>query len=125
MGKKEDSPMEKEPIRDKLIGVKCTPDEYQTISEKATFCAVKNATFLRNLALNYPVNSKVDQLAYLEIVKCRADLGRLGGLLKMWLSNKERRAGLNEIDVRSLYKEIEEKQEKLLEIADRLLEVAK
>lgn len=117
--------MEKEPIRDKIIGVKCTPNEYQMISEKATFCAVKNATYLRNLALNYPVNSKVDQLAYLEIVKCRADLGRLGGLFKMWLSNKERRAGLNEIDVRSLYKEIEEKQEKLLEIADRLLEVAK
>lgn len=117
--------MEKDPIRDKLIGVKCTPDEYKIISEKATFCAVKNATYMRNLALNYPVKSKVDTLAFLELGECRADLGRLGGLLKMWISNKDRRAGLDEIDVKSLYKEIEAKQEELIELARKLLEVTK
>ena len=33
-----------------------------------------------------PVESTIDQRAILDLVKINADLGRLGGLIKMWLT---------------------------------------
>lgn len=112
-------------IRTKSVKVRVSELEHETINARAKMFGVTTSTFLRNIALNYPINSKVDHLALMELGKCRADLGRLGGLLKMWLSNKERRAGLDEIEVRSLYKEIETKQEELIELARKLTEITK
>ena len=36
--------------------------------------------------LALPVESTIDQRAILDLVKINADLGRLGGLIKMWLT---------------------------------------
>jgi hypothetical protein len=42
--------------------------------------------YLRNLGLGYKPHSTLDHQAILSLVKVDADQGRLGGLLKLWLS---------------------------------------
>ncbi|MBN2825822.1 MAG: hypothetical protein JXQ76_10885 [Campylobacterales bacterium] len=81
---------------------------------------------MRNLALNYPIHSVVDQLALNQLVQANADLGRVGGLFKMWLSNdsKKRQAtlgnhGYERID--QLVDEIIDKQDEILRIAQKLI----
>jgi hypothetical protein len=39
--------------------------------------------------LALPIQSTVDQKAILDLVHINADLGRLGGLIKMWLASNE------------------------------------
>ena len=41
------------------------------------------SSYLRNAALNRPINSTADQQAFLGLLKVNADPGRLGGLLKL------------------------------------------
>lgn len=114
-----------EEIRGKSVKIRVNELEHEEINRRANMYGVTTSTYIRNIALNYPITSKVDYLSLMELGKCRADLGRLGGLLKMWLSNKDRRAGLDEIEVKSLYKEIEAKQEELIELARKLTEITK
>jgi len=73
------------------------------------------------------LTSVVDQHALDELIKARADLGRLGGLFKLWLTKNEdlkESAKLGTYDyktVEKLVEEIESRQIKLLEIAEKLL----
>jgi hypothetical protein len=43
--------------------------------------------YLRALGLELAIESTIDQRAVLDLLKINADLGRLGGLIKMWLSS--------------------------------------
>ncbi len=84
--------MEKKPSRQrvKMIPVPVLPTEKSQIEKRAKECGLKTATFLRELGLNHRPKTTLDAEAVLELVKANADLGRLGGLLKMLLTNKER-----------------------------------
>jgi hypothetical protein len=68
------------------ISIKLNTAEKKTIEEKAAAHSVKPSTYLRNLGLNYPIKVTVDQAAVKDLLKVNADLGRLGGLFKLWLS---------------------------------------
>lgn len=111
-----------EEIRDKYIKARVTSDEYEEVNHLSKMYGVTTSDYLRSIALNYPLKSRVDQLAFLELQKCRGDLGRLGGLLKMWLSNKDRRPGLEEVEVKALLKRIDESQEEITGYARELKE---
>lgn len=106
-----------------VIYTRVTIEEHQKISEKAAMCNVKVSRFLRNLSLGYPLASKVDQLAFLELGKCRADLGRLGGLLKMALTSKDKR--VDENSLKELLERIEKNQDELLNLANKMIETKK
>ena len=73
-------------LRQKMIGVKVNPAEYELIHAKAEQFGLLAPEFLRSVAMNYPVRSTVDQQATARLLRANADLGRLGGLLKMWLT---------------------------------------
>ena len=45
--------------------------------------------YLRALGLALPIQCTVDQRAMLDLLKINADLGRLGGVVKMWLTSNE------------------------------------
>ena len=66
------------------------PDEEERIKENAANCALSVSAYLRRLGLHYQPKSVLDYKAVLELSKVNADQGRLGGLVKMWLSNGER-----------------------------------
>jgi hypothetical protein len=66
-----------------------TPEEKAAIEQKADAHSLSASAYLRRLGLALPVESTVDQQAMLELAKINADLGRLGGLFKMWLTSNE------------------------------------
>lgn len=107
-------------VKEKTIGVKCTIDQHGTIVDKAKAHGLKPATYLRNLALNYPITSTIDSAAFHELIKTRGDLGRLGGLLKLYLSDKDKAAYKNRELVKKLLIEIDMAKVTLLEQAKRI-----
>ncbi len=86
-----------------------SPEERLAIEGKAQAAGLTVSSYLRNAALSRPISSTADQQAFLGLLKVNADLGRLGGLLKLWLSTKPGH-GAKAIDVRRLLQEIEKAQ---------------
>lgn len=80
------------PTRKEVSPVKvwCLPEEKFLIQELAKKHGLSASSYLRNLGIGNPVESSMDQQAILELARINGDLGRLGGLLKMWLTNDER-----------------------------------
>jgi len=111
------------------IMIRVTEEEKEQIRRKAEMTGHPRATgtFIRKAVLNYPLRSVVDELAVDQLIQAKADLGRLGGLFKLWLTrNQDDRVlklGHRTFeDVEALVQEIERKQEYLLECAKALLQ---
>ena len=106
------------------IKVWCLPDEKKLIEGQAKNCGLSSSTFLRKLGMGFQPKSTFDHLAVAELAKINGDLGRLGGLLKMFLSNSERakRMGKSqtEIAITDLLRDIDRTQIKLFEKASSL-----
>jgi Mobilization protein NikA len=76
--------------RDKRLRVPVLPEEENMIKAKACEAGLAVAEYLRNLGLGYSVPSIIDNRQVDALLKINADLGRLGGLIKLWLTNDER-----------------------------------
>ena len=77
------------------IKVWVTPEEKAAIVAKADAHSLSASGYLRRLGLALPVESSIDQRAILDLVKINADLGRFGGLIKMWLTTNADFESLN------------------------------
>ena len=93
------------------IMVRVTPEEKASIHAQAKACALSAPAYLRNLGLGYEVAGVLDQKAILDLLSVNADLGRLGGLLKMWLTNEERLEAFSAEEVRGLLGKIQATQD--------------
>ena len=82
--KKEKTRRESTPIK-----VWVTTAEKAAIAEKAAAHSMSISRYLRALGLALPIQTTVDQRAMLDLLKINADLGRLGGVVKMWLTSNE------------------------------------
>lgn len=67
-----------------------TSEEYQIIIGKAQSARLSVSEFAKRACLSRRIKSTIEADAVLELAKTNADLGRLGGLLKLWLSEPER-----------------------------------
>jgi Mobilization protein NikA len=76
--------------RDKKLRVPVLPNEEAEIKSKAQDAGLTVAEYLRNLGLGYRVPSVIDNRQVDSLLKINGDLGRLGGLIKLWLTNDER-----------------------------------
>ncbi len=76
--------------RIRRLQVPVLPAEAAAIKSYATNCRLSVAAYLRNVGLHYQPKTVFDADIGLELVRINGDLGRLGGLLKMWLANDER-----------------------------------
>lgn len=74
--------------RGKPIEVWVTEDEKTTISERAGEAGLSRSGYLRALGLNTPIRSVVDLKAVSDLAKVNGDLGRVAGLLKLWLTEQ-------------------------------------
>lgn len=114
-------------MKTKVLYIKVTEEEHHKIHAQAKSAGMKMSKYLRSLGLNYPITSNVDNIALGELMKSRGDLGRLGGLLKMWLTSNDKiqaTAALGTYSyasVDNLVDDIERRQEELLMTAKRLL----
>ena len=114
-------------LKTKHVDVRVSEHEYEEISLKAKMTGLNNAAYLRNLGMNYPLKSVVDQLALSELIKCRADLGDLGKLLKLWLDGENEMDGNLEDrgyeDIGNLVEDLYKKEEEILQLSRKLLKV--
>ncbi len=72
------------------IRVHCLPEEKAKIEAQAKQCRLSASTYLRNLGTGYQPKSTLDAQSMIELAKASGDLGRLGGLLKMFLTDDKR-----------------------------------
>ncbi len=113
--------------REKMILVRVDEEEKRKLQEQAKKCGQSIAGMLRSLGLNYPLLSRVDQYALDNLVKSSANLGRLGGLFKLWLTKNQDYKELAKIgnysyeDIEVLVNKINQNQQELLEISRKLL----
>lgn len=69
------------------LRVPVLPTEAQQIKRNAHDTGLSVAKYLRQIGLGYRVSSVIDHRQVERLLKMNGDLGRLGGLLKLWLSH--------------------------------------
>ena len=92
------------------IKVYCTAEERQMISAIAQMANMSLSSYLLTVGQGYRVESRVDQALVAELAHINGDLGRLGGLLKLWLSDEARAQRFGVTSIRSLLHQIEDRQ---------------
>lgn len=113
----------KEKPKKQRIEIRVSHDELTRIEDSAKQAALGVSSYLRTLGLEYQVKGKIDQQAILQLLSVASDLGRLGGLLKLWLSQRETHLPVNDLgleDVNALYQGMKELQSKIYDKVEQL-----
>ena len=104
------------PSKKKRITVYLDPDEYDYIQASANRAGISLSTFCKMVCIGIPVPSMEHKQAVKDILKASADLGRLGGLLKLALSD-----GGDRLTLSRLLREIEAGQSALKAVARKIV----
>ncbi len=107
------------PSSKKRITTYLTDKEYQQVADSAAKAGLSFSTFVKRVCLGHKVPSTVDHQAILALTKANADLGRLGGLFKMFLS--EGKAGQHADELRVTLRKIEESKDAVAKQFDNLI----
>ena len=106
------------------IKVRCLPEERGQIAASASAAGLSLSAYLRRVGMGYEIRSVLDQQWIIELARINADQGRLGGLLKLWLTNDEKLAGHSPEQTRHmiyrLLERIRDTQAALLEVVKRV-----
>ena len=106
------------------IKVYCLPAEREQIAANAKAVGLTVSTYLLRVGIGYEVKSTLDSQRVADLAKANADLGRLGGLLKLWLSDDKKLEALGTAftqgTLRALLKRIEDTQAEMLETVRRI-----
>lgn len=103
------------------IKVYCLPEEKAQIQANAASAGLSVAAYLRKVGMGYEVDAWVDIEQVKELSRVNGDLGRLGGLLKMWLSNDARTQNFSPALINTLLTKIESTQEELRAVMTQVL----
>lgn len=105
--------------RVKRIKVAVSPTERAEIERRAELANLSVSGYLRAAGLNQPIRSVLDYQAVLELAQVAGDLGRLGGLLKLWLA-EQRGKGASVADVNRVLRETRELQDQMRTLMGRV-----
>lgn len=94
------------------IKVWVSVDERTVIQERSVQTGLSMSAYLLAVGINTPIRSVVDLTAVSDLVKVNGDLGRVAGLLKLWLAEKHGE-GARSIDVEAVMVEFRELQVKI------------
>ena len=103
------------PSKKQRITVYLGPEEYNNIQASANRAGISLSTFCKRVCTGIPVPSMEHRQSVKDILKASADLGRLGGLFKLALSE-----GGDKIALPKLLREIEAGQIALKAAARKL-----
>jgi hypothetical protein len=98
------------------IKVYCLPREREQITANAEATGLSMSTYLLNVGVGYEVRGILDHRQIEELVRINGDLGRLGGLLKLWLTDDVRTAKFGEGTIRAVLSKIEDTQHRMQEV---------
>lgn len=93
--------------RTERITVRFTKEEKQIIDDLADSVSVAPSAYLRAAGLNQRITSMVDLETMRQMRKASTDMARIGNLLKMLMTNKEKVKG-HESNVQKLIADFEE-----------------
>lgn len=108
-----------------LIQVRATPAEKEKLRSRAEAFDVSMGELCRQAIFGSVPKSKTDQDARRELAATRADLGRLGGLLKGWLAGSFEQGTpppKTHADVVKLLRDIEATQQRVVAAVKKLAE---
>jgi hypothetical protein len=103
------------------IKVYCTPAEKEAIEANARAAGMSSARYLREVGQGFPVRGVMDYEKVRELAAMNGDLGRLGGLLKLWLTNDARTAHFGESTIRALLARIEKTQDQMTDVMRQVI----
>lgn len=106
--------------RGRRIEVWVTPEEEAAIADLAAQTGLSNSGYLRAVGLNQPVRSVLDLKAVADLGHVNGDLGRVAGLLKLWLAEK-RGQGARPVEVQGIMNEFRALQARLLHVMGRVV----
>ena len=103
------------------VKVYCLPDEHAQLRTMAAAANKSVSSYLLNVGLGYRVQGILDNRRIEELARINGDLGRLGGLLKLWLTDDARTQAFGEATIRALLSKIEETQSKMHDVMRRVV----
>jgi hypothetical protein len=103
------------PSTKQRITVYLSPEEYEAIKGSASRAYVSLSTFCKKVCLGSPVPSLECQAARMELRRLKADLGRLGGLVKQALAE-----GADRTLVHRLLRELDARQQEVKDAVGRI-----
>ncbi|MFP5445981.1 MAG: conjugal transfer transcriptional regulator TraJ [Betaproteobacteria bacterium] len=95
------------------IKVYCLPEERELIEANAKMAGIGVARYLRDVGQGYQVKGVMDYHYVRELARVNGDLGRLGGLLKLWLTDDPRTARFGDATILALLARIEATQDEM------------
>ena len=95
------------------LRVPVLPAEEAQIKRLAAAAGLPVAAYLRSVGLGYRLPGILDHRRVEELARINGDLGRLGGLLKLWLTNDERTAAFGEATIRAVLAKIADTQDEM------------
>ena len=96
------------------------PAEEVAIKNKAHDAGLPVASYLRNLGLGYQVPSIIDNRQVDHLLKINGDLGRLGGLIKLWLTSDSRTKFIGKSKLLQTLDDIRDTQNRMLDVIIKL-----
>lgn len=103
------------------IKVYCLPEEKALIEANAAAAGKSVSSFLLAVGQGYQVTGIVDAKQVREMAKISGDLGRLGGLLKWWLTDDARVANFTPETIRTVLSKIEDTQIELGSVMSKVI----
>jgi hypothetical protein len=103
------------------IKVYCLLEDRRQIEANATAAGLSLSTYLLNVGIGYEIRGIVDHKQVEELARINGDLGRLGGLLKLWLSDDERTAEIGKATIRAVLWRIEATQNQMEDLIHRVI----
>ena len=104
------------------LTVYLSADEHDSITKKAAKAGLSVSAFAKRVCLAHEVNSILDLEAVLLAKNSKADLGRLGGLLKKHLSETGGTEDWHQ-ELRGLLRSLEYSQRKLTKECESIIKV--
>jgi len=102
------------------LRVPVLPNEEIQIKANAAIAGLSIAEYLRRVSLGYQIQSAIDKDYVLQLSKINADIGRLGGLLKLWLTQDLRVAHFDHRTIKVLLQRIQTMQDAMLDVVKKL-----
>ncbi len=96
-------------------------DEKAVIEAQAAQAGMSVARYLREVGQGYQINGVTDAEHVRELVRVNGDLGRLGGLLKLWLTDDARVADVGASTILAVLGRIEATQEQMSHLMESVL----
>lgn len=102
--------------------VYCLPSEKIELESAAASAGLSVSTYLLTIGRGYRVTGILDNKRVEELARINGDLGRLGGLLKLWLTDDVRTLQFGEPTILALLSKIESTQEQMQEIIQQVVQ---